>query len=157
MKKIILILLLLISLAACTSKAPSTQTFALSIDGKDIVIGQNAESFLKLAGEPIDRYTSPSCAFEGDDNVYDYGHYQITTFVDSGVEKFTGFYLLDESISTKEGIKIGSSFEEMVDKYGSDYVENFGAYTYNRDLTDLSFVVVDGKITSIAYLHVVDQ
>ncbi len=157
MKKIILILLLLISLAACTSKAPSTQTFALSIDGKDIVIGQNADSFLKLAGEPIDRYTSPSCAFEGDDNVYDYGHYQITTFVDSGVEKFTGFYLLDESISTKEGIKIGSSFEEMVDKYGSDYVENFGAYTYNRDLTDLSFVVVDDKITSIAYLHVVDQ
>lgn len=157
MKKIILILLLLISLAACTSKAPSTQTFALSIDGKDIVIGQNADSFLKLAGKPIDRYTSPSCAFEGDDNVYDYGHYQITTFVDSGVEKFTGFYLLDESISTKEGIKIGSSFEEMVDKYGSDYVENFGAYTYNRDLTDLSFVVVDDKITSIAYLHVVDQ
>jgi len=157
MKKLFLILLLLISLAACASKAPSAQTFALSIDGKDIVIGQNAESFLQQAGDPIDRYTSPSCAFEGDDNVYDYGSYQITTFVDSGIEKFTGFYLLDESISTKEGIKIGSSFEAMVDAYGTDYVENFGAYTYNRDLTDLSFVVVDDKITSIAYLHVVDQ
>jgi hypothetical protein len=158
MKKRIIALITLILLTGCGSKGPiiKTDNYYFKLANREIAIGQEAKAFIATLGEPKDRYSSPSCAFKGDDTVYVYDGYQLTTFVSDGVEKFTGFYLLDKSVSTKEGIHIGSSFDEMVAAYGNEYTESYGAYTYSRGLTDLSFVIVDKTVTSISYLYVVD-
>lgn len=156
MKKLAFILLAVILLMGC-SKSPEAKTdnYYFKLANHEIAMGQEAKAFIATLGDPKDRYSSPSCAFKGEDTVYDYGNYQITTFVSEGVEKFTGFYLIDKTVSTTEGIHIGSSFDDMVKAYGKKYVERYGAYTYSLGLTDLSFVVANDTVTSISYLYAV--
>jgi uncharacterized protein YxeA len=156
MKKILSIILIVLLFAGCSSKANEKMGYVFKIDGFDIVMGQPADDFLSKTKTPLNQYSAPSCAFDGDDTVYDFGNYQITTYLSNGKEIFTGVYLFDGSLSTKEGIKIGSTLSEMLSAYGDDYNENYGAYTFSTGLTDLSFVVIDDVITSISYLYKVE-
>ncbi|TFG82078.1 MAG: hypothetical protein E4G74_03235 [Erysipelotrichales bacterium] len=159
MKHKIITILFVFLLIGCNSNKKAidkTDEYYFKIADHEIAMGQEAAAVVASLGEPIDRYSSPSCAFEGEDTVYDFGSYQITTYLSDGIEKFTGFYLIDGTVSTKEGIHIGSSYDEMVSIYGNDYVETYGAYTYSRGLTDLSFVIINDEITSISYLYAVD-
>lgn len=151
MKKTIIILITAILLFGCSKSQNDNYRFKLA--NQEITMGQEAKAIIAKLGTPKDQYSSPSCAFVGEDTVYDYGNYQITTFVSEGVEKFTGVYLIDKTISTKEGVRIGSSFDEMIAAYGDKYVESYGSYTYSLGATDLSFVIADKVITSISYLY----
>lgn len=156
MNKIILVCFLLFGFAGCADKDENGENYTFSVNGLNIAMGDAVGDFLSKTGAPANKYSAPSCAFDGDDTVYDFSTYQITTYVSDGKEIFTGVYLLDSRYSTKEGIKIGSSLQKMLDVYGDDYKESYGAYTYSKGLTDLSFVVIDGVITSISYLHKVE-
>lgn len=156
MKKISLLILLMLLFAGCSSNPETTDSYYFETNGLKIIMGEKASDFLVKTGVPIEQYSAPSCAFDGDDTVYDFGSYQITTYLSDGGELFTGVYLLDDRFSTKEGIKIGSKLSEMLSTYGDKYEENYGAYTYSLGLTDLSFVVIDDVITSISYLHKVE-
>lgn len=156
MKRVLIGLMITFVMAGCTQNPASTQNYTFRINGLDITMGETASDFLVKTGNPLNQYSAPSCAFDGDDTVYDFGSYQITTYVKNGKEIFTGVYLLDDSVSTKEGVKIGSPLSKMISTYGDDYQENYGAYTYSLGLTDLSFVVINDVITSISYLHKVD-
>jgi hypothetical protein len=156
MKKISLLIILMIVFAGCSSNAESSDGYYFETNGLKIAMGDIASDFLVKTGIPVDQYSAPSCAFDGDDTVYDFGSYQITTYLSEGKEIFTGVYLLDDRFSTKEGIKIGSKLSDMLSTYGDDYQENYGAYTYSHGLTNLSFVVIDDVITSISYLHKVE-
>ena len=156
MRKAILFVSMLILLMGCTAKPADNETFVFRVEGHELKIGEKASALLEEIGNPLDQYTSPSCAFEGEDTVYDYGNFQITTYLSSGIEIFTGFYLIDASISTKEGIHIGSSFDQVISAYGDGYTEEYGVYTYTLGLSDLSFVIVEDTVTSISYLHIVD-
>jgi hypothetical protein len=156
MKKILLIAILLLVFVGCSSPPDTTDGYYFETNGLKITMGDSASDFLVKTGTPDEQYSAPSCAFDGDDTVYDFGSYQITTYLSDGEEIFTGVYLLDDRFSTKEGIKIGSKLSEMLSAYGDEYEENYGAYTYSMGLTDLSFVVIDDVITSISYLHKVE-
>lgn len=154
MKRTIITLISIILLFGC-SKGPAVKTdnYYFKLGNQEIAMGQDAKTIVASLGTPKDTYSSPSCAFEGEDTVYDYGSYQITTFVSEGVEKFTGVYLMDETQSTKEGIHIGSSLDDVIKAYGSKYVESFGSYTYSLEKTDLAFVIVDDRVISVSYLY----
>ena len=154
MKKSLVTLLIVILLVGC-SKSPVTKAdnYYFKLANHEITMGQDAKASIASLGTPKDHYSSPSCAFEGDDTVYDYGSYQITTFVSNGVELFTGIYLIDKTVSTTEGVRVGSNLDEVVAAYGDKYVESYGSYTYSRSMTDLSFVIVDNVVTSISYLY----
>lgn len=156
MRKIVLGLLLMFFMSGCNSDPKVQDHYSFEIKGIDIVMGEEAGDFLSKTGNPLQQFSAPSCAFDGDDTVYDFGSVQITTYLTGGKEIFTGVYLIDDAYSTKEGIKIGSTLSDMLGVYGDDYIENYGAYTYSLGLTDLSFVVINDKITSISYLHKVE-
>jgi hypothetical protein len=155
MKKILWAIVMIMLISGCTQKT-TEEEYSFEINGLEITMGEMAEGFLTKTGTPKEQYSAPSCAFDGDDTVYDFGSYQITTYLSEGKEIFTGVYLLDDTVSTKEGIKIGSKLSEMLSVYGDKYQENYGAYTYSFGLTDLSFVIIDDVITSISYLHKVE-
>lgn len=157
MKKYLIVsVIAFLFLIGCSSSNDQESLFVFEISNQKMVIGSEVKNTIKNIGTPLTQFSSPSCAFTGDDTVYDYGSYQITTYDANGTEIFTGVYIMDTSISTKEGIKIGDRLEDMKRIYGDNYVENYGAYTYTSGLTDLSFVIVNNVITSISYLHIVE-
>lgn len=155
MKKLLWAIVLIMLISGCSQKSVEEE-YSFEVKGLNITMGEIAENFLTKTGTPKEQYSAPSCAFDGNDTVYDFGSYQITTYLTNGKEIFTGVYLLDDTVSTKEGIKIGSKLSEMLSVYGDEYQESYGAYTYSFGLTDLSFVVINDVITSISYLHKVE-
>ncbi len=83
MKKTMGIVLLMIFLSGCTQNN-DVEGYLYRVNGLDIAMGQPAEDFLSKTGNPTDQYSAPSCAFDGDDTVYDFGSYQITTYMSNG-------------------------------------------------------------------------
>ena len=101
---------------------------------------------------PTYTYTVPSCALEGTDNVYSYGNPEITAFNDGTGEFIYSVYLLDDSLSTPEGVKIGHTQAQVIALYGNAFQDNGGEYLYTRGDVVLSLLFQDGTVTAIEYL-----
>ena len=57
----------------------------------------------------------------------------------------------DDSVTTKEGIFIGSDISSLKASYGEPTEENDGCYIYEKGNARLSFIVSDDEILSISY------
>jgi hypothetical protein len=159
MKKLMVLLLLALSIVGCsnsTQNIKNQEDFVFTYNQEKISVGDDTADFIATLGTYNSLSTAPSCAFDGDDTVYDYPGFQLTTYQNKGVEILTGVYLLDSSISTSEDIKIGSTQTEVLQAYGDDYTEEYGVITYIKNKTELSFVIIKEVVTSISYIHIVE-
>lgn len=105
-------------------------------------------------GEPTTYFEAQSCAFDGLDKTFTYPGIELVTYPVEGVDYISDIYFLDESVSTAEGLHIGSTLEEVEAAYGTDHTaDDFGFYyTYTDGDTQLKFGVEDGVVTEIEYL-----
>ena len=122
----------------------------------DTVIAMNADAapILEELGEWENYVETTSCAFKGLDKTYSYPGFDLYTYPLNGKDNVNSVYFVDDTVSTPEGIHIGSTKEEMEAAYGTDYEEEFGAYTYTKDKSKLQFLVTDGVIDSVEYTAV---
>ncbi len=132
-------------------EAVSLQGYLFEVNGVSIGIYEEAKPVLEALGEADSYFETPSCAFVGMDRQYTYGSYMLTTYEEDGQEYIYDIYFLDDKISTPEGIRIGSTLEEVIAAYGEDYTEDFGMYTYRKERSKLQFLVVDEVVTSVDY------
>ena len=129
-------------------------TYTLDYEGKNMTPGQ---AFSKeIFGEEEQYSEIPSCAFEGSDKVYNYGSYEIITSQINGEEKIYSVSLLDDTISTKEGIKLADDRAKMIEIYGENYRENGTEYIYTDGNVNLSFILQNDVIISIQYTMVTE-
>jgi hypothetical protein len=114
-----------------------------------------AASFIKKAGKAQKTKVSKSCAYDGKDRTYEYKDFILYTYSksDKGAEYVNGITFKTKKVSTKEGIKIGSSEEKMLETYG-DAKAKYGIYTYKKGKSKLQFEVEDGKVTNIRYVAI---
>lgn len=119
-------------------------------EGVELIPGQPFDP--SLLPEPQSTFTVPSCALEGTDNVYSYGNLEITAFNDGTGEFIYSVYLLDDSLSTPEGVKIGHTQAQVIALYGNAFQDNGGEYLYTRGDVVLSLLFQDGTVTAIEYL-----
>lgn len=128
--------------------------YAFEANGKKISIGESADSVLEKLGEATSKFTAVSCAFEGEDHMYTYGtSYQITTSNVDGNEVLTCISLLDDMVSTKEGVKIGSTDDEVAAAMGVSK-EDSGKYEFKDGKTSLVIVTKEDAVISITYSYV---
>lgn len=93
-----------------------------------------------------------SCAFEGNDKIYTYEGVEVTLALIDGIYKVYEIYCINDMSETKEGVKISDSKSVMIEKYGTEYEEEFGnRYTYTRDNVEISFTVENDVVTGIVY------
>lgn len=137
-----------------SGKEPSG--FAFEHNGVKIYMNTDAEPIINALGEPLHYFEAESCAFKGLDKTYTYAGFEITTYPMDGKDYISSVYLMDDTVSTPEGIYIGSSVDDMITAYGNDYTESSGSYTYIKDDSKLQFIVKNGEIASITYLAVVE-
>lgn len=125
----------------------------------DTLIGMNEDSAPALAelGEWANYAETTSCAFPGLDKTYSYAGFDLYTYPLNDKDNVNSIYFTDDSVSTMEGIHIGSTQEEMEAAYGTDYVEEFGVYTYTKDDSNLQFIVTDGVVDSVEYTAIVPE
>lgn len=173
MKKLVLIVLTLImalSLCACgggdteTTKdggATNPPSDDISLTPKGYLFTDNGVQFgvdmavadvLVKLGEPKDQYTSESCAFGGQDTVYYYNGFQISTNDEEGYERIYSVYLESDLVATEEGICIGDSADKVQSVYGTPGEGSTEAnLVYAKDGMTLSFNIKDGAVSSILY------
>lgn len=153
--KLLLSMLLVCSmiLSMCVVNVDAASGYKFKYKGISITIGDSATKFIKKAGKPKSKTEKKSCAYGGKDRTYKYSYFTLTTYskTDNGTEYVNSIVLTSSKVSTKEGIKIGSTEKQVKKKYKSAK-ENFGVYTVTKGKSKLVITVDDGKVTKIQYL-----
>jgi hypothetical protein len=163
MKKLFLIILALMLLAGC-SKAENTSTkpggeakgYAFETKGVTIAMHSEIAPILKSLGKEKDYFEAKSCAFPGLEKTYTYNGFELHTYESNGKDMVAAVIFLDDTVSTKEGIALNSSLNDVIKAYGDKYVKNLGLYTYTKDKSKIAFLVENDKVTSIEYTALAD-
>lgn len=170
MKKFLMVLLASMMLVGCsggdTTDNPDTLdtgndenkvAYVFEVSGVSLSMNQDLSEIKDQLGEAQSVFTSPSCAFEGQqDNVYTYASYQLTTYTNNGKEYVYSITLKDDTVQTKEGIYLGASKDEVVKAYGEDYTDNNGALSYVADDCTLEFLFDGDFVNQITYTATVE-
>ncbi len=128
------------------------KSFVFEVLGTKIELHALADPILEALGDPLDSFEAPSCAFHGIDRVYVYGSFELHTYESDGQDLVSAIIILDDSVTTKEGIYIYSTFDEVIKAYGDKYTRNFDMYTYHLGYSKLNFFIENGKVVSIEYI-----
>lgn len=142
----------ILCLAGCVSEeAPQEKELHFTFNGKDIVLNAPAQPILDALGEPKAKTEEPSCAFDGLDKTYSYDGFNLQTYPLDGAEYVFGFWFTDGTVSTPEGIAIGSAEADVVKAYGEENRSGDNVFVLTRDGGRLTIILADGKVSSIQY------
>jgi hypothetical protein len=137
---------------SCDLCCTDDHIFYLDLGGNIIGLNFDIDFVLNMLGEPLHTFDQPSCAFEGIDRFFLFGGVQIQTYPASGgVDRVHTIMLMDDSITTTGGIRLGDSTERVLAAYGNDYEYAYGMYIFTRGNTSLKIMTDGNAVTSIAY------
>lgn len=117
-----------------------------------LFIDQDMAEVLTALGEPKEYFEAESCAFQGLDKTYTYSGFVITTRPDGEKDFVNSIILTDDSVTTPEGLYIGSPAADVTAAYGESDSATDTFLPYTKGNTALSFVLSEGKVISIEYL-----
>lgn len=151
---------MLLCLTGCTSTPetakPDTpkESYSFTYNGTKIALHGDMAPVLEALGEPKTYTESTSCAFEGLDKVYGYGSFNIETYPKDGKDYISNVYFkddIDEKVVNEQGIRVGSSQEDVEKAYGTAGYNGTNAYVMHKGDGTLTIIVKDGAVTSVQY------
>lgn len=140
------------------NESPSAQKakgYTFKAKNTEIVVDADATPYVEAFGEPSSYYETPSCAFDNLDKFYTYQGFELDTYYLDGKDKVLGVLLLDDTVSTAEGICIGDTQEKVTSAYGEPTEKTENSATYKKDNMKLVFIFKDGVVASIEYKSLV--
>jgi hypothetical protein len=160
-KKILIGIIVVLLLAGCSGgeqvqSKPQDQGYVFNYNGIPIVVNTDVEPVLKELGEPLDYFEAESCAFQGLDKTYYYSGFELTTYPKDNTDYISSVYFMDDSVSTAEGIYIGSSVDDVLEAYGEDYTGGENAYIYTKGDSSLIIITENDEVISITYQALVE-
>ncbi|MDR1822008.1 MAG: hypothetical protein LBQ91_06180 [Oscillospiraceae bacterium] len=165
-----LILALAFSFASCRSKneadtsesPPPTATggeptapageFVFMFDGTPVSLLEPLTNVQAIIGEPSSEEKKPDSTGR---TLYYEGFY-ITTFQAGTITYVRALIITENTVSTTEGITLGSTAEDVIAAYGEEYEYSSqpGVYKYTRGGINLMFVTgEEDRVTSLSYLN----
>ncbi len=173
MKKILamlLVLLLLVSMAACnggdstdgtqnngtagTNGDAQPEGYSYTLANVKLVPGADFKPSELPEADSV--YQVPSCAIEGTDNVYNYTTVEITAFDDGTGEIIYSIYIIDPNTPTDEGLYLGDALEQVNSLYGTDRTENGNELVYKKGKTMLVLIMENDTVSSIEYRAIME-
>ncbi len=131
------------------SSVATKDYYAFDFEGTELIPGEAFDS--KAFREANSVYVVPSCAIDGEDNVYNYDAFEITAFSEKGSEFIYSIYFIDPNLTTSEGLALGDDRNMAVSLYGEPSEEQDSEMIYRKGKT-LLILILDGDIiNSIEY------
>ena len=121
-----------------------------------IEMNADAAAVVEELGEANDYFESESCAFEGLDKVYSYPGYQLKTYPVEDKDYVLSVVFMDDTVSTEEGISIGSTKEEVTEAYGEPSSESATELVYEKGDTEMT-IGLDGDSVSTLEITAVTE
>jgi len=146
-------LLIILTLTGCGTRTEARERdeYVFYTQGVGIEVGEDADEVISRIGEPNRIASAPSCAGVGCDEVYIYNGFKISTYRYDGDAEIVSIELTNDTVATKEGIKVGSPESELCRIYGEG-IEFYGGIEYLSDDSRLQFFLSDGRVRAIKYL-----
>lgn len=120
--------------------------------GVEIALFDEAEPLLETLGEAQASYVTESCAYPGNDYLYDYDGFELSVNEVEDTLRVTGISLLDDSVETPEGLRIGMPIEDALAAMPMDYQEAVRSYSFTSGDVCLTLRTNNGgEIVSIDY------
>lgn len=117
--------------------APAAGELSYVYKGFSFGIFDKAETVMEAIGEPMDSFTSPSCAYQGEDYFYYYDGLELTVNDIDGEMLITGITLADDTVETPQGLRLGMDVEKALELMAMDYTESNGVYSFVSGETKL--------------------
>lgn len=137
-------------------EAPAAESYVFSYNGTEIAMNANAADILAALGEAKSYTEETSCAFTGLDKTYYYGSFYMQTYPVEDQDFVYSLWLVDDSVTTPEGIYIGASQAEVENVYGSEGYNGSNAYIMICGDSKLTIILTDGAVSSIQYDAIVE-
>jgi uncharacterized lipoprotein YmbA len=135
---------------------PTGKGYSFTYQEVAIPMNTEAASIVEALGEPVNYFEAASCAFQGLDKIYYYNSFELGTYPNAGKDYVSYVNLLDDTVTTDQGIFLGSSLTELKDAYGEDFTIEGSAYIYRLGDTKLTFIVEADEVKQITYSAVVE-
>ena len=129
----------------------SDSGFVFEYNGAVVEMDAPAQGAIEKLGDGYQYFESASCAFEGIDKTYIYPHFELLTYPSKDGDKVQALYIKDDLVATKEGLKIGSSIEDMERLYGTSYTVTGSEYTFTKGGMELKIQIKDEVVSYITY------
>lgn len=134
------------------TQASGTQGYVFAAGTTEIRIDSPSADYVAKLGDPKGGYyEAKSCAFEGLDKFWYYDGFTLQAYQKNGTDTVYSVTLTDDTVKTKEGVKIGDSKDKMTAAYGSSYQEKNAVCSYTSGNMVLEFTIKDDTIASIVY------
>lgn len=135
-----------------SQSAPGEEADGLAFvyNGTTIQPNALAEPILSALGEPKSYTEETSCAFDGLDKTYFYGSFYLQTYPAADGDRVFCLWLVDDTVTTPEGVYIGSTEQQVKDAYGEDCLNGSSCIVTQGDCK-LTIVLTDGAVSSIVY------
>ena len=142
---------------AATTTTSAQTGYVFSYKGTDIPVDADAAPIIASLGDAAGYFESPSCAADGIGKVYTYSDIEVETYPDGDVDKVLAVRLLNDTVSTAEGIDLSSSKDDIVAAYGDATEETDRSLKYEKDGMSLVFIFGDDGLISIEYDSALNQ
>lgn len=127
-----------------------TVTVSLA-SGAKVVLGAADSDVLGALGKYNDKMEAPSCVHPGNDVLYYYNGYTVTTSPNAaGKSIVASIGITSDAVKLANGITVGSSASAVKAAFGDKYTEVFGVITYEIGNGIVQIVCDADTVTAIA-------
>ena len=145
-------LLILLSFSGCQGTRTDTrEEYVFLAGGVEIEVGEDADEVISRLGEPNRSASAQSCAGLGSDEIYYYNGFKIGAYREGDEAEIVSIELTNDTVATKEGIKIGSPESSIKEAYGEGIAFS-GGIEYLSDDCTLRFYLSIDRVSAIKYL-----
>ena len=141
------------------SGAPTDESLTVTFrDGPSITLGAAADDVISTLGEPLDRAEAPSCVHPGNDVIYSYNGYTVTTQPDvDGKNIVTSVEVTSDAVTLENGVAVNGTVADAKAAFGEDFTEAFGQITYERGQLRIDMIGDGDLITTLAFTYTGDM
>lgn len=134
-----------------SNKPQQSVSFSVSYNSTKIALGADAKAVIAALGEPVSKQDAGSCAGQGTLTKYKYPSIEIYVLTNGSSETIDQISFLDDGVKTSEGVKIGSSADEVTKACGKATKQTDSYMTYTSGKKSLQFQFRDGAVVGIDY------
>ena len=138
-----------------TGVIPESDT-TFTCNGYAIELNGSIDDMIANIGEANNVESQLSCHGEGDDKTFTYDNFVVNSYPLDGKDYVMEILITTAGVPTSKGIEVGSSADDVVAAYGSDYKEIGMYYAYDaNEKKSLRFLMEDGTVKEIDYYYTV--
>jgi len=157
-----LVLIMIFSLCACgdnnaeqqrPERTPAYDKLYFASGDVKFGVFDYADTVMEALGEPQGTFEADSCAYQGKDYFYYYDGFELTVNEIDGYMLITGISVVDDTVETPQGLKIGMPIEDALSELSLESEQSGSVYRfYDVDTVLLMNVGDDGAVSAIEYL-----